>query len=230
MPTAVRAAIEKKQNREANFRNLVEAAVKRGQPQEKGTPTRVGNRVPTKAVAPAAAPVGAPALASVFRRLSLRGRTSNMAAAAPMSDDTSGISKAPPASSSTRPPAPAEESTVLSGAKIQPWCPIPPPSARGAQGEEGVSGKSEAMPRQEGARVVRDLRPSPAVVVDGDLSVTAAALTMAQHRVDAVLVVSAESGALQGILTDTDVTRKVLAAGGEPERTTVSSVMSDKPT
>jgi CBS domain-containing protein len=74
---------------------------------------------------------------------------------------------------------------------------------------------------------VASLRPRDAPVVDPANSVASAAQAMIERKSAAVLVMS--HGKLAGILTDTDVTRRVVAAGLEPNHTTVADVMTKDP-
>ncbi|RLN58285.1 hypothetical protein BBP00_00007077 [Phytophthora kernoviae] len=74
-------------------------------------------------------------------------------------------------------------------------------------------------------RPVSSLRPLPAITIDEVTSVFEAALTMKQKRTDALLVVD-ESGGLNGILTDTDICRRVLALNLIPEEVPVCNVMT----
>ncbi|OQS05565.1 myosin [Thraustotheca clavata] len=78
-------------------------------------------------------------------------------------------------------------------------------------------------------RPVSKLRPSPALTILADVSVREAANTMKGDKVDAALVVSREGGLL-GILTDTDVTRRVVALGNDPSFITVADAMTANPT
>ena len=66
--------------------------------------------------------------------------------------------------------------------------------------------------RRRRARTVADLRPRSILTLADRLSVEEAAKRMAGMKTDAAVVVN-NAGALIGILTDTDVTRKVLAPG-----------------
>ena len=78
-------------------------------------------------------------------------------------------------------------------------------------------------------RTVADLRPRKAFRLDGELTVAAAAKQMASANVDAALIVSLE-GELLGILTDTDVARKVLGVGLDPAAVKVIAAMTPNPT
>ncbi|POM61343.1 Myosin-like protein, partial [Phytophthora palmivora] len=74
-------------------------------------------------------------------------------------------------------------------------------------------------------RPVSSLRPLPAITIDEVASVFEAALLMKQKRTDALLVVD-EAGGLNGILTDTDICRRVLALNLNPEEVPVCNVMT----
>ncbi len=54
-----------------------------------------------------------------------------------------------------------------------------------------------------------------------------AALLMTEHDIAAVLVM--EKGELQGIVTERDVSRKVVSKGKDPNSTTVEEIMTVKP-
>lgn len=74
-------------------------------------------------------------------------------------------------------------------------------------------------------RPVSSLRPSPALTISENASVFDAAMLMMQKRSDALLAVD-EAGGLAGILTDTDICRRVLAADLSPAETAIGSVMT----
>jgi signal-transduction protein with cAMP-binding, CBS, and nucleotidyltransferase domain len=68
---------------------------------------------------------------------------------------------------------------------------------------------------------------SPVLSIDGELTVQNAAQEMHGKKVGALLVrVYEEYDIYAGIITETDLTRKVVAKGLNPETTLVSSVMS----
>ncbi|TMW67661.1 hypothetical protein Poli38472_011281 [Pythium oligandrum] len=99
-----------------------------------------------------------------------------------------------------------------------------------AKSVSGASVASRARQRKNrdkevNVRPVSSLRPSPAVVIAEEASVFEAASLMNQKRSDALLVVDT-SGSLAGILTDTDICRRVLAVDLEPGSVAVSAVMT----
>ncbi|KAI9364505.1 hypothetical protein DFJ73DRAFT_809717 [Zopfochytrium polystomum] len=75
---------------------------------------------------------------------------------------------------------------------------------------------------------VASMNPTPAVAVHESARVLEAAAYMAAKRVDAVLIVDSE-GHLSGILTDRDVSFRVVAESLDPRTTTVSAVMTQNP-
>jgi CBS domain-containing protein len=77
-------------------------------------------------------------------------------------------------------------------------------------------------------RTVESLRPKPGLALDPAMTVAEAARKMLAANSDCALVVSA-SAELKGILTDTDVTHRLLAPGLDPEKTLVSEVMTASP-
>uniref|UniRef100_A0A7S4BEB0 CBS domain-containing protein n=1 Tax=Chrysotila carterae TaxID=13221 RepID=A0A7S4BEB0_CHRCT len=76
-------------------------------------------------------------------------------------------------------------------------------------------------------RTVRELRPRRGISLAADNTIFEAAGKMKAANADAGLVVS--DGILVGILTDTDVARKVLADGLDANQVLVSSVMTANP-
>ena len=77
-------------------------------------------------------------------------------------------------------------------------------------------------------RTVAELRPRPALALEPHLTVLQAAKKMQAASSDSALVVSAD-GQLKGILTDTDVARKVVAIGLPADTTPISQVMTASP-
>ena len=62
------------------------------------------------------------------------------------------------------------------------------------------------------------------VKVDRDISVKTAAEMMRDHGIGSIFITSGEE--IIGILTDTDLVRRVVAAGADPQTTTVEKIMS----
>ena len=78
-------------------------------------------------------------------------------------------------------------------------------------------------------RTVAELRPKAGLALDPSLPVLEAVEQMRDaSNSDSALVVSA-SGELKGILTDTDIARKVVAPGLDPATTPISEVMTASP-
>uniref|UniRef100_M4BF33 Uncharacterized protein n=1 Tax=Hyaloperonospora arabidopsidis (strain Emoy2) TaxID=559515 RepID=M4BF33_HYAAE len=95
--------------------------------------------------------------------------------------------------------------------------------------ESHHSSMMDHVPEPEGAmRPVSMLRPQEVTRINEFITVAEAAKRMRQARVEAV-VVTTEEGELRGILTDTDITRRVLAEDLDPESCSVASVMTTKP-
>jgi CBS domain-containing protein len=88
--------------------------------------------------------------------------------------------------------------------------------------------KAVAAVDEKPSRPVSSLRPSKAIVVSQDASVFEACERMSKRRSNAVLVVGG-NGVLCGILTGTDVSRRVLGKGLDPNTTPVSQVMTRNP-
>ena len=77
-------------------------------------------------------------------------------------------------------------------------------------------------------RTVGELRPKTALLLSPELTVIDAAVKMLGANADSGLVVSA-AGALVGILTDKDVTNRVIAKRADPTSMLVSEVMTASP-
>ena len=80
----------------------------------------------------------------------------------------------------------------------------------------------------ERCRTVGELRPKTALLLSPELTVIDAAVKMLGANADSGLVVSA-AGALVGILTDKDVTNRVIAKRADPTSMLVSEVMTASP-
>lgn len=77
-------------------------------------------------------------------------------------------------------------------------------------------------------RTVAKLRPKKPLMSSSEETVLAVAQMLAAKRGDAAIVVGA-NGSLSGIITDTDMTRRVVAKRLEPESTNVAAVMTSDP-
>jgi len=77
-------------------------------------------------------------------------------------------------------------------------------------------------------RPVSKLRPRNPLVVDGASSVTEVVKAMVHKRTDAALVTS-RTGKVLGILTDNDVTRRVIAQYRAETETPISTIMTENP-
>ena len=97
-------------------------------------------------------------------------------------------------------------------------------SPRGSVGPGPAAAGAASKPA---GRSVEQLGPRPALCVGPNTSVAEAAREMVAARVEAVLVM--EGGSLRGILTATDVARRVVAAGREPRACTAADAMTRSP-
>ncbi|OVA11466.1 Phox/Bem1p [Macleaya cordata] len=79
-----------------------------------------------------------------------------------------------------------------------------------------------------GERTVKKLRLSKALTIPEGTTVSDACRRMAARRVDAVLLTDANA-LLSGIVTDKDISTRVIAEGLRPEQTIVSKVMTRSP-
>ncbi|KAJ3115794.1 hypothetical protein HDU96_011072 [Phlyctochytrium bullatum] len=100
-------------------------------------------------------------------------------------------------------------------------------SVIGAQGTMSPTRMTRGPPRPKRGTVAA-MNPTPAVALHESARVVEAAAHMAAKRVDAVLIVDAQ-GHLSGIITDKDMTFRVVAEGLDPRTTLVSDVMTHNP-
>ncbi|KAL3933642.1 MAG: hypothetical protein SGPRY_000200, partial [Prymnesium sp.] len=116
----------------------------------------------------------------------------------------------------------SEDPTHAEGPALttEPWYMMPESSLLPVNDEPSASPKG---------RTVADLQPRPAITVGRSATVEEAAKVMATAREDAVLVVASDTGMLLGILTDSDVGRKVVARGLDPRKELVVNVMTSSP-
>ena len=75
---------------------------------------------------------------------------------------------------------------------------------------------------------VSEIITAPIVTITDDATVAAAARTMHDHHVGALLVT--RDGDLVGLVTDRDITVSVIAEGGDVDRTPVANIMTREPT
>ena len=85
------------------------------------------------------------------------------------------------------------------------------------------------MAAREKARLLSEVHVSPTLILGKEMSVLEAAELMASARTNAGIVQDATSGALVGILTDSDVSIKVIASGLCLSSTLVCEVMTPRP-
>ena len=96
-------------------------------------------------------------------------------------------------------------------------------------GRSLASGRTNESRRRKDLKPVSKLRPARPVLSMTTESVLAVAQSLQMKRSAAALIVSPE-GSLSGILTDIDVTRRVVAQNVDPKSTSVSKVMTRDPT
>jgi len=92
-----------------------------------------------------------------------------------------------------------------------------------------ASMRSAKISRKKDERPVSKLRPKKPILMGTSESVLTVTQSLASKRGDAALIVNANGG-LAGIITDTDVTRRVVAKQLSAESTNVSDVMTANPT
>ncbi|XP_048232615.1 CBS domain-containing protein CBSCBSPB3 isoform X2 [Ricinus communis] len=98
--------------------------------------------------------------------------------------------------------------------------------------DNGTVNKPSSPPPQSsvvgGERTVKKLRLSKALTIPEGTTVSDACRRMAARRVDAVLLTDANA-LLSGIVTDKDISARVIAEGLRPEQTIVSKIMTRNP-
>ena len=94
---------------------------------------------------------------------------------------------------------------------------------------KSASVRSAKVSRKKDERPVSKLRPKKPILMSSSESVLSVTQTLASKRGDAALIVN-DSGGLAGIITDTDVTRRVVAKQLPAGSTNVSDVMTANPT
>jgi len=92
-----------------------------------------------------------------------------------------------------------------------------------------ASVRSGKKPQKDNSRPVSKLRPKKPILQNESETVLAVTQMLASKRGDAAIITS-DGGGLAGIITDTDVTRRVVAKQLSASTTIVSSVMTANPT
>ncbi|KAL7556939.1 hypothetical protein ACA910_005291 [Epithemia clementina (nom. ined.)] len=112
------------------------------------------------------------------------------------------------------------------------------PSVSGARSVYSTPGKSQVTPKKPVAEVrspgsssktVQNLRPAKPLTSLDTESILDVVHMLASKRCNAGILLR-QDGSLSGILTDTDVTRRVVAKDVDPATTSVSEVMTPNPT
>jgi len=93
----------------------------------------------------------------------------------------------------------------------------------------GMSKKKTKEPTPHDDRPVKKLRPKKPMVSSVDDSVLSICQMLASKRGDASII-TGKNGGLAGIITDTDITRRVVAKYLDPASTSVNDVMTANPT
>ena len=97
-------------------------------------------------------------------------------------------------------------------------------------GKSKKSGKSGVVNKRDSIdfKPVSKLRPKKPIIVSSDSSILDVTRVLASKRADAALISHAD-GSLAGILTDTDITRRVVSKNIDAATTSVSEVMTSDP-
>ncbi|GER36233.1 CBS / octicosapeptide/Phox/Bemp1 (PB1)domains-containing protein [Striga asiatica] len=104
----------------------------------------------------------------------------------------------------------------------------PPPENGSATNGTNPKPSSPSQSPVAGERTVKNLRLSKALTIPEGTTVSDACRRMAARRVDAVLLTDANA-LLSGIVTDKDITTRVIAEELRPDQTTISKVMTRNP-
>ncbi|KAK9053496.1 hypothetical protein SSX86_030130 [Deinandra increscens subsp. villosa] len=102
-------------------------------------------------------------------------------------------------------------------------------SSRKSLSENGTASTKTPSPTPSGERTVKKLRLSKALTIPEGTTVLDACRRMAARRVDAVLLTDANA-LLSGIVTDKDITTRVLAEELRPDQIVISKIMTRNPT
>ena len=92
----------------------------------------------------------------------------------------------------------------------------------------GGASVSKEIALKQAERTVAKLRPKLPITVSDKASIFEVAKAMAASRADAALLVGGR-GNLSGIITDNDVTRRVVSQSMDPNTTAVNEVMTKNP-
>ncbi|KAM0882198.1 hypothetical protein ACQ4PT_032477 [Festuca glaucescens] len=103
-----------------------------------------------------------------------------------------------------------------------------PYAAAGANGNGKTSPRLASPKHLPGERTVKKLRLSKALTIPEGTTVYDASRRMAARRVDAVLLTDAQ-GLLSGIVTDKDISTRVIAEGLRVEQTIMAKIMTRNP-
>ena len=106
---------------------------------------------------------------------------------------------------------------------------VPMSSTTSSVMNHSVTSKTASTNVNHKVRTVEKLRPVAPLVGESSQTVSAIAKMLAARRGNACVVVN-EHGALAGIVTDTDMTRRVVAKFINPAVTAVSEIMTSNPT
>ncbi|CAN6543072.1 unnamed protein product [Malus baccata var. baccata] len=104
----------------------------------------------------------------------------------------------------------------------------PPPENGTSNGTTSKPSSPPPLSSGGGERTVKKLRLSKALTIPEGTTVSDACRRMAARRVDAVLLTDS-NGLLSGIVTDKDISARVIAEGLRPEQTIVSKIMTRNP-
>ncbi|WOL15063.1 CBS domain-containing protein CBSCBSPB3 [Canna indica] len=101
-------------------------------------------------------------------------------------------------------------------------------AAAGSASRNGDTAKPNSPNESSDERTVKKLRLSKALTIPEGTTVSDACRRMAARKVDSVLLTDT-NGLLSGIVTDKDITIRVIAEGLRPEQTIVSKIMTRNP-
>jgi CBS domain-containing protein len=102
-------------------------------------------------------------------------------------------------------------------------------STTGSTTQQSVSSKSMPPNSKSKSRTVEKLRPVAPLVGEVSQTIISVAKLLTTRRGNACVIIDG-NGSLAGIVTDTDMTRRVIAKFVDPNRTAVSEIMTPNPT
>jgi CBS domain-containing protein len=103
-------------------------------------------------------------------------------------------------------------------------------SARQPGADTSIAASAVPKAKSHSEKTVSALRPAKPVIVECGKSIFEISKILAEKRSDCMLLTSTDGNDLIGIVTSTDITRRLVAKGLSPSVTTASDIMTANPT